>query len=297
MPRLLLLLAALVIAAPAHAEDADLAALFAAAGVEGTLVIADLDGDSVHVHNASRAAQRFPTASTFKILNTLIALEEGVVAGPDALIPWDGRVHDMPDWNRDHTLASAFATSCVWCYQSLARQIGAERYRSHLARAGYGELAEPFDPVAFWLDGALTISALEQVEFLRRVILRTLPYRDSAYAGLRRVMLAETTEQHRLFAKTGWAARATPQIGWYVGYVETETPEATWIFALNMDIRGAADLSLRRDLVRAGLQAKRIIEPPTAASAINRDDGGKTHDPAAAKSATTTQEEHRARVE
>jgi beta-lactamase class D len=295
MPRILLLLAALVIATPGHAEDADLAALFAASGVEGTLVIADLDGDSVQVHNAPRAAQRFPAASTFKILNTLIALEERVVAGPDAVIPWDGRLHDMPDWNRDHTLASAFATSCVWCYQSLAREIGAERYRSHLDRAGYGALAEPFDPVAFWLDGTLTISALEQVEFLRRVILRTLPYRDSSYAGLRRVMLAEMTEQHRLFAKTGWAARATPQVGWYVGYVET--PDATWIFALNIETRGAADLPLRQALVRAGLQAKRIIEPPEAPPAINRDDAGDARDPAAAKSSTPTGEEHRAHVE
>ncbi len=271
MPRLLLLLAALIVATPGHAEDADLAALFAAAGVEGTLVIADLDGDPVHIHNAPRAAQRFPAASTFKILNTLIALEEGVIAGPDAMIPWDGRLHDMPDWNRDHTLTSAFGASCVWCYQSLARAIGAERYRSHLERAGYGALAEPFDPVAFWLDGTLTISALEQVAFLRRVILRTLPYRDSSYAGLRRVMLAETTEQHRLFAKTGWAARATPQIGWYVGYVETERPEATWIFALNIDTRGAADLPLRRNLVRAGLQAKGIIAPPEAAPSSSDD--------------------------
>jgi hypothetical protein len=110
----------------------------------------------------------------------------------------------------------------------------------HLARAGYGALAEPFDPVAFWLDGTLTISALEQVEFLRRVILRSYPYRDSSYTSLRRVMLAETGAQHRLFAKTGWAARWTPQIGWYIGYVETA--DATWIFDLNMDTRSAADL-------------------------------------------------------
>jgi beta-lactamase class D len=34
---------------------------------------------------------------------------------------------------------------------------------------------------------------------------------------------------------------------------------------LNMDTRGAADLPLRRDLVRAGLQAPGIIAPPEAA--------------------------------
>ena len=291
MPFLLVLIAALFAAAPGHAEDAELAALFAAAGVEGTLVIAAFDGDPVHVHNTPRAARRFPAASTFKILNTLVVLEEGVVAGPDALIPWDGRVYDMPDWNRDHTLASAFATSCVWCYQTLARQIGAERYRRHLERVGYGELDEPFDPAAFWLDGTLTISALEQVEFLRRVILSTLPYHASSYAGLRRIMLAETTEQHRLFAKTGWATRATPPIGWYVGYVETKTPEATWIFALNIDTNGAADLPLRGDLVRAGLRAKGIIAPPEAASDVEPLQGPDTREPAAAASAANTHEE------
>jgi beta-lactamase class D len=83
MPLLLALLAALFIAAPGHAEDAE---LFAAAGVDGTLVIADLAGDPMHVHNAPRAAQRFPAASTFKILNTLVAFEEGVVAGPAVVI-------------------------------------------------------------------------------------------------------------------------------------------------------------------------------------------------------------------
>jgi len=36
--------------------------------------------------------------------------------------------------------------------------------------------------------------------------------------------------------KTCWAARATPQIGWYVGYIEK--PGATWIFAMNIDMLG-----------------------------------------------------------
>jgi hypothetical protein len=36
------------------------------------------------------------------------------------------------------------------------------------------------------------------------------------------------------------------------------------------------------------LQAKRIIEPPEAPPAINRDDAGDARDPAAAKSSTPT---------
>lgn len=55
-----------------------------------------------------------------------------------------------------------------------------------------------------------------------------------------------------------WSARSTPQIGWYVGYIEK--PGATWIFAMNIDMRGIADLPLRQALTRASLKAKGIIE-------------------------------------
>ena len=258
MRPILLLLIAIAFATQVHAEDAEIASLFAEAGVEGTIVIEKLDGNQRCVQNETRAAQRFPSASTFKIFNTLIALEEGALTGLDEVIRWDGRVHEFPDWNRDHTIKSAYAVSCVWCYQELARRIGGDRYRAHLTRAGYGRLQEPFDPTAFWLDGSLTISAEEQVAFLRRLIVQTLPYKASSYAGLREVMLMEQGEDYSLRAKTGWAARPTPQIGWYVGYIEKRG--VTWIFAMNIDMRGKEDLPLRQALTRASLKAKGIVE-------------------------------------
>ena len=252
-----LLLAMMLPISAVQAEDPEIAALFAEAGVQGTLVLARLDGQEVILHNAARAAQRLPVASTFKVFNTLIALEEGAISGIDEVMPWDGHQYAYPDWNQDQTLKSAFAVSCVWCYQRLAERIGAERYRTHLAQADYGRLDEPFVTTAFWLDGSLTISAQEQVRFLRQVIERRLPYRAQTYAGLHAIMLAEEGRDSRLYAKTGWAARATPPIGWYVGYVETA--EATWIFALNINIRDETDLPLRPSLTRASLQAKGII--------------------------------------
>ena len=71
-------------------------------------------------------------------------------------------------------------------------------------------------------------------------------------------MLSDQGEDYSLRAKTGWASRPTPQIGWYVGYIEK--PGVTWIFAMNMDMRGKADLPLRQTLTRASLKAKGIIE-------------------------------------
>jgi beta-lactamase class D len=70
-------------------------------------------------------------------------------------------------------------------------------------------------------------------------------------------MVAEKTLDFTMYGKTGWAASATPQVGWYVGYIETE--DEVWFFALNMDVLGEADLPLRKQLVREALQAKGII--------------------------------------
>jgi beta-lactamase class D len=259
MRTLLFIILALLFSTSADAgEDREIGALFARNGVSGTMVVASLHSGKTFISNVSRAEFRYPVASTFKIYNTLISLEEKAVAGKDELLKWDGHVYDFPDWNRDQTLESAFRSSCVWFYQELAGRVGAEKYRAYVGRSAYGELREQFNVTSFWLDGSLQISAKEQVEFLRKVYLRTLPFSSSSYDTLRQVMLAEKTPNWSLWAKTGWAARNTPQIGWYVGYVETA--DDVWFFATNIDIRTANDLPLRQSLTREALQAKGITE-------------------------------------
>ena len=163
-----------------------------------------------------------------------------------------------PDWNRDQTLESAFKVSCVWCFQELARRVGAEKYRDYIRKSAYGALREPFQETTFWLDGSLEISAMEQVEFLKKVYLRSLPFSPSSYDTLREIMVVEQTPTFTIRAKTGWGTRATPQVGWYVGYVETAND--VWFFAANLEVRDKADLALRKTLTREALQAKGIIE-------------------------------------
>lgn len=250
---------ALLMSLPVIAEDKQLAALFARQGMEGTIVISSLKTGQTFMHNETRAQQRFPVASTFKIMNTLIALEEKAIAGKDDSFKWDGHSYDFPNWNHDQTLESAFKVSCVWCYQELARRIGTEKYRHYLHQADYGALHEPFELTMFWLDGSLTISAMEQIHFLKKVYLQSLPFSPAAYGTLRQIMLVEKNTNFSIWAKTGWATRTTPQVGWYVGYVET--PKDTWFFALNLIVRDAKDLPLRQHLTREALRAKGIINP------------------------------------
>jgi len=257
MIRFFIVLLALLSSWSAVAEDQSLANLFSQQGIEGTIVISALQSEKIFIHNDFRAHQRFSTASTFKILNTLISLEEKAISAKDDVIKWDGHIYDFPDWNHDQTLESAFKVSCVWCFQELARRVGAEKYQEYLLKTAYGELREPFEETTFWLDGSLQISAIEQVNFLRKVYQRSLPFSSSSYDTLQQIMLVEKTPSYTIWAKTGLATKVSPQVGWYVGYVET--PNDVWFFATNINIRDEKGLPLRQKLTREALKAKGIM--------------------------------------
>lgn len=83
------------------AEDEVLAMLFSHQGIDGTIVISSLHSGKAFILNNLRANQTLSTASTFKILNTLISLEEKVISGKDDASQWDGRIYDFSDWNGD----------------------------------------------------------------------------------------------------------------------------------------------------------------------------------------------------
>lgn len=251
--------ALMLLATSAFCDDAGLARLFSDRKISGTLLIANLEGTALYLHDEARANKPLLPASTFKIPNTLIALDEGVITEQD-LLKWDGTDRGLAAWNRDQTLSSAFKSSCVWCYQELAQRIGIARYQQWLKKIDYGNALPQPGLTSFWLSGDLRISAVQQMLFLHKLYKRELPFKASSYDALRRIMLMEEKPSYRLYAKTGWAGygeKVTPQIGWYVGYVETGTD--VWFFALNMDITKPAEGAYRQQMVMEALKLKGII--------------------------------------
>lgn len=120
------------------ASTAELESVFADQRVTGTFVHLDLETDRVLLVNAPRAQKRFVPASTFKIINSLIAIETGAVTGPAEVFAWNGKPADIKDWERDMTLAEAIKVSNVPVFQEIARRVGLERYEDWLDRLGYG---------------------------------------------------------------------------------------------------------------------------------------------------------------
>jgi beta-lactamase class D len=254
---LLLSVVILLMAAICHAEDTDLAKLFQERGVEGTIIISSLDGKKNYVHNKERSETRFLPASTFKILNTLIALEEGIIRDEKGIIRWDGKETGLEACNKDQTLETAFRASCIWFYQNLAQRVGNKKYLAHLRKTGYGNGKTGPDVTTFWVEGDLKISALEQIGFLRKLHAESLPYSKRHIKVLKRIMIVEENPQFTMRAKTGWAMRSTPQRGWYVGYVVTKG--GTWFFAMNLDIRNKGDEAFRKEITVATLKTKGIL--------------------------------------
>ncbi len=225
--------------------------------IKGTMVIMALDSSAQFVYNPERANEAFLPASTFKIPNTLISLQEKVITDENEVIKWDGHSWEVKDWNHDQSLQSAFKVSCVWFYQELAKRVGNETYLTYLKKMHYGnELTGP-EVSLFWLAGDIRISAWQQIAFLKTVYNQTGPFDQRNYQILKRIMLTDSTADYKIYTKTGWAARVEQEIGWYVGYVETKGK--VWIFACNLDINDPAQAVYRKQIAYQGLREAGII--------------------------------------
>lgn len=234
------------------ANDLEIEKIFKNKEVEGTLVLESLNTKKVDIYNEKRANTSFSPASTFKIPNTLIALNEGVV-NKDSIIVWDKKVREFDAWNKDQTLQSAFKSSCVWCYKEFASKIGVEKYKKYLKELNYGNKRIGKDVTDFWLDESLRITAFEEIRFLKQLQANNLAFKQEDIDTLKNIMIDEKNENYTLRAKTGWEGR----YGWYVGYIETK--DDVWFFAMNIDTKSKDDLPKRKAITLETLKLKGII--------------------------------------
>lgn len=234
---------------------------FREAGVTGSFLLCEIGGDSCLRIDPQRCARRFIPASTFKILNSMIALEHGAITGLDDTIRWDGRKHSISSWNQDQCMRDAFQRSCVWFYQELARRIGLQRMKEavHAAKYGNEDIGGGID--RFWLDGALRISSEEQADFLRRLWREELPFKPEVQRAVKDLMLLERTEEFTLRGKTGTAIRGGAVIGWFVGYLERNGN--VYVYVLNVEHPETGDLGEMRnrrfELLRTLLRDQGLI--------------------------------------
>ena len=241
------------LSARSYREAPQLEKCFADKGVLGTFALLNPETDTVIVWNEARAKERFTPASTFKIANSLIGLDTGAVKSVDEVLPYGGKPQRLKQWERDMHLRDAIKASNVPVYQELARRIGLKRMRAGVKKLGYGNMEIGSVVDRFWLDGPLAISAVEQTEFLGRLVEGKLLVSPEAVRAVKEITLLEKTEIYELHGKTGWHMDEKRQIGWWVGWVERDGK--VYPFALNIDLKGDEDAAKRLPLGRDCLKA------------------------------------------
>jgi beta-lactamase class D len=214
---------------------------FDAKGVAGTFALFEPMAERHRVLDTARAQRRFLPASTFEIANALIGLEVGSIADENEVFRWDGKPKPFAAWERDQTLAPGMRESAVWMFQEVARRTGRARMREWLERLEYGNRDISGGIDLFWLQGALRISAMEQVAFLHRLAEGRLPMTQRAQRLVRQALVVEKTREHTLYAKTGTVPSGREAVTWWVGWIERKgRPRACFAMNFTPDPRACA---------------------------------------------------------
>ena len=207
---------------------------------DGTGVVLDLNSSKKRVFG-QRADERLSPCSTFKILNSLIALESKAVRDENETLIWDGVVRAYPVWNRDHSMRSAIQVSTVWFYQEMARRIGAAEMQKMVQASQYGNGDTSRSLTDFWLgNGTLKISAKEQTDFLSKLMQSQLPFSDRSITTVKDIMVIVRNQNYTLGGKTG----SCGGVGWFVGFIEEKN--TTKVFAFNIKGDGASGAEAKK---------------------------------------------------
>lgn len=208
---------------------ADFKKFYDAYGIDGTFAVYSYRNNHTVLYHPEWFTEAHVPASTFKICNSLIGLETGVIADQHFTLKWDGVKRRVESWNQDHDLASAFAHSAYWYYQELARRVGGKSMKQWLDRVGYGNADTTGGIDRFWLEGNLRISPAQQLDFLKRLHENRLPFSQRSIDIVKEIMVVKQTETCTVRAKTGWGFEGRKMIGWYVGYVVSGTDVSVFV--------------------------------------------------------------------
>lgn len=205
----------------------DLNKYFDDCNLDGSISIYDNNNRKWILSDSTKINIETLPASTFKIINLLIALETKIIKDENEIIKWTGKTDTIkygfrPEIYRDMTVKEAFKVSAGWVFIELAKKIGKKNYQKYLKSSNYGnvDLSQPDED--FWNFGNFGITPVNQIEFIKKLYEGNLPFSRKNIEIVKEVMISEQGEQFTIRSKTGWTKENETNTGWWVGYIESE---------------------------------------------------------------------------
>ncbi len=233
-------------------------------------------GEGPTVSDQEECSRKTAPASTFKIPHALIALQTAVIT-PSTTFAWDGTLYDFKTWRRGHTVDSAIKWSVLPFFQRTARLIGRQRMVDGLSSLGYADDTFQGDVAAFWINGELVVSPLEQFAFLQRFFAGKLHIDAGHVSTVRRALqmpqgqITNAAGIHGFAlawppgaivrAKTGNTTVNNERASWLVGEVEWNQTE--YVFVARRRSTAPLENTAGADLALRGLaESKRQLQVP-----------------------------------
>lgn len=229
-------------------------------GVTGEFVSLDLKTGKYFRVNPSGCAKQFPPYSSFKIPNSLIGLETGVIKNAEEKWHWDAEKYPGNNWvsgerkriwEQDLELRRALEHSIVWYYRELATRVGQKRMKEWLKTFDYGNQDISAGLNQFWLGNSLRISPDEQVQFLTKLQRGDFPVSKKNLDVVKEILTRETTPGYRWIGKTGSSAEGE---GWLVGWVEAKDSGCS--YALHLTASSYDEMAKARPAIAKELLKK-----------------------------------------
>lgn len=203
--------------------------------LNGAAVIYDPAENCYQIYNQELALTQHPPCSTFKIISSLIALENGIIDPENSTRTWSGEIFWNEDWNKDIDFSDAFRASCVWYFREVIDEIGPDRMQEELNKLSYGncnisdwngELNNNNNNPAltgFWIESSLLISPKEQTEVMERIFGDSADYSEETQNQLKQVMLLPETDDSNIliYGKTGTGMSYGVVVdSWFTGFAD-----------------------------------------------------------------------------
>lgn len=213
--------------------ETDWAAYFE--GLNGAAVFYDAAQGQYRIYNEELAAVRRSPCSTFKIISSLIAMENGIIEPADSTRAWSGEIFWNEKWNTDLAFEQAFRESCVWYFREVIDEIGQELMEEELHKLQYGncDISDWEGRLntnnnnraltGFWIESSLAISPKEQTEVMERIFGDESAYTEETRNNLKNVMMLEEQEDFDIpiYGKTGMGKLEGIVVdAWYTGFAE-----------------------------------------------------------------------------
>lgn len=200
---------------------------------DGSFVMYDAGNNAWSIYDIDHALLRVSPDSTYKIYDALFALEVGIITPEHSLIAWDGTPYPFETWNTDQTLPSAMASSVNWYFQTLDRRLGVTSLSDNIHMIGYGNENINGSLSAYWMEGSLEISPVEQVELLVRLQNNSFGFAPENVQVVKNALRLFSSATGTYYGKTGTGRVDGQDVnGWFVGFIET--PDTTYYFATNI---------------------------------------------------------------